>query len=102
MPRGRCSRAKRSCSGTGQGSSSRRSVIRRSTRSYRAMRAQRAFTYAFTYVSVERVSGYLAEFPGVQEHLSRFRGQVTATFTREVLDALMAGLEPAELAMFDR
>jgi len=57
---------------------------------------------AFTYVSTERVSGYLAEFPDVEDHLKRFRGQVTATFRREELEELMSGLEPAGVALLDR
>jgi hypothetical protein len=64
--------------------------------------AREAVREAFTYVSIERVSGYLAEFPDVEPHLKRFRGQVTATFSREQLEELMAGLEPAGIDLLDR
>lgn len=57
---------------------------------------------AFTFVSEERVSSYLAEFPDVEHHLKRFRGQVTGTFKREELETLMDGLEPSGIAMLDR
>lgn len=57
---------------------------------------------AFTFVSEERVSGYLAEFPDVREHLKRFRGQTTATFAREDLLALMVDLHPSGIALLDR
>jgi len=57
---------------------------------------------AFTFVSEERVSSYLAEFPDVEDHLRRFRGQVTGTFMRAELDVLMEGLEPSGIAMLDR
>ena len=57
---------------------------------------------AFTFVSQERASTYLAEFPDVEEHLRRFRGQQTSTFARDALETLMGGLEPSGIDLFDR
>jgi hypothetical protein len=57
---------------------------------------------AFTFVSTERVSSYLAEFPDVEEHLKRFRGQQTAIFPRSDLESLMEGLQPSGVQLFDR
>lgn len=55
--------------------------------------SREAVREASTNVSEERVSGYLAEFPEVEEHIKRFRGQTTATFTRDELLELMSGSE---------
>jgi hypothetical protein len=64
--------------------------------------SREAVREAFTFVSEERVSTYLAEFPDVEEHLRRFRGQQTATFSREALEGLMEGLDPSGINLFDR
>lgn len=64
--------------------------------------SREAVREAFTYVSNERVSSYLAEFPDVEEHLKRFRGQQTSNFTRDALEALMDGLEPSGIDLLDR
>ncbi len=67
-----------------------------------ALLSREAVRHAFSHVSQERVSGYLAEFPDVAEHLRRFRGQTTATFSREDLVGLMEGLEPFGIDLLDR
>lgn len=64
--------------------------------------SREAVRTAFTKVSTERVSGYLAEFPDVAEHLRRFRGQTQSTFTRDEIHELMEGLEPSGIDLLDR
>jgi hypothetical protein len=72
------------------------------TASTPALLSREAIRDAFTAVSIERVSSYLAEFPDVEEHLRRFRGQQTSSFSRDELEVLMGGLSPSGIAMLDR
>lgn len=49
---------------------------------------------AFTELSKARCQTYLAEFPKLKEHFTRFRGQSAFSFTREEVLEIMTGLKP--------
>lgn len=49
---------------------------------------------AFRKVSEIRCSTYLAEFPHLSEHVSRFEGQITPVFRRQALLELIRGCDP--------
>lgn len=67
-----------------------------------ALLSREAVREAFTLVSTERASSYLAEFPDVEPHLKRFRGEQTSSFARDELARLMTGLQPYDVDLYDR
>jgi hypothetical protein len=62
----------------------------------------RAVVDAYTEVSRIRCETFLSEFPELRQHINRFRGQHDSPFTREELDRLFEGLEPAGLEAIER
>lgn len=56
--------------------------------------SREAIRSAFTKASEVRCESYLAEFPDLKNHFSRFSGQTKADFSRAELLKLMDGLSP--------
>lgn len=54
----------------------------------------RSIVHAYPRVSAIRCETFLSEFPSLQAHFKRFRGQRDAPFTRQDLHTLFEGLTP--------
>jgi hypothetical protein len=62
----------------------------------------RSIVQAYPTVSRIRCETFLSEFPELQGHFKRFRGQRDTPYTREELRALFDGLDPNGDAAIER
>jgi hypothetical protein len=67
----------------------------------RALITGKAVRTAYPVVSRIRCETFLSEFPELEHHFKRFRGQTTARFHRNQLERVMRNLTPAGEAMLE-